>query len=175
MIRTEPLKAGRSNDTLASPLASDAHHGRIEARGSWVGQIAFHRRRCLRRPVWIGARRRLHAVDQQAVEIANLDRQLALSRRNNLSGLAVLNPVMLRMPDIDRRDRDGGLFAGRKASELDRQASASGAGGPFRGRRGEKAELMRILLDGRTRQGRARGRAFRLALASSGRWVSATA
>jgi len=63
MIRTEPLKAGRSNDTLASPLASTRTPGK-RARGSWVGKLPSTPP--LPSPPYGCARGASHAVDQQA-------------------------------------------------------------------------------------------------------------
>ena len=67
-----------------------------------------------------GAGRALHAVDQHAPEIADLDRQLALPEEIG-ARVGRLEAGQIEDADIDRRDGHPRLFARRKAREMNGQ------------------------------------------------------
>ena len=89
--RTEPLKAGKSNDTVALALIVERHDARKERKRLLGRQIALE----IATGVAAGMDRprgALHAVDQHAPEVADLHRQLALAEEIS-AGSGVLKPV----------------------------------------------------------------------------------
>ena len=93
-----------------------------------------------------GARRALHAVDQHAPEIADLDRQLALPEEIG-AGVRRLEPGQIQNADIDRGDGHPRFFARRKAGEMNGQRHRLAR--PRERRRVERnIERMRTSIDG---------------------------
>ena len=156
ITRTEPLKAGRSKQTLRRAVGADLDDAGEQRQRRLGRQIAFE----IAAVVAAGLQRAggaLHAVDQQPVEIADVDGELALAEEI-AARVRRLEPRQIEDADVDRGDRDLGLFAGREAADLDRQGQRLARPGLLR-RVDRDVELVRGFVDARTRRGPARGRA----------------
>ncbi len=92
-----------------------------------------------------GAGDAFHAVDQQPVEIADVDGELALAEEK-AARVRRLVSRQIEDADVDRGDRDLGLFAGREAADLDRQGQGLARPGLVR-RVDRDVELARALVD----------------------------
>ena len=170
--RTAPLKAGRSNVTVALPSASSFTTPEKSASGGCVGRLPS------RLPLAVAADmdragRALHAVDQHAPEVADLDRQLALAEEIG-ARVRRLEAGEVEDADVDRRDGDARLLARREAGDLDRHGHrlARLARAPARRARRRACARPRAMANQATPIARP---GMRLAATSSGRWVSATA
>ena len=112
------------------------------------------------------AGRALHAVDQHAPEVANLDRQFALPEEIG-ARVRRLEPGQIEDADIDRGDGHPRLFARRKAGDVNRQRHRLAR--PRERRRVElNVERMRISINGEPGDA---DRAARHALGLSVEWA----
>ena len=73
------VEGGQVERHFRLAIGVDAHHAGIKRERLLRRQIALDAARCRRRPVWIAPADAFHAVDQQAVEIADFDRQFSLA------------------------------------------------------------------------------------------------
>ena len=146
--RTEPLNAGRSNETDRVPLVVELDDAGEQRERLLRRQIAF--KRAARVAAGMdGAGRALHAVDQHAPEIANLDRQLALPEEIGVR-VRRLEPGQIENADIDRRDGHPRLLARREAGDVNGQRHRLAR--PRERRRVElDVERVRIAVDGEPR------------------------
>ena len=154
--RTEPLNAGRSNETDAFPWSSTLTTPENSASGSCVGRLPSTP------PLGVaagmnGAGLALHAVDQHAPEIADLDRQLALPEEIG-ARVRRLEAGQIENADIDRRDGHPRLLARREAGEMNGQRHRLTR--PRSVRRVElDVERVRAAIDGEPGDAQARGQA----------------
>ena len=121
--RHHPRRAVEGRDVEGDggrAVLADLDHARV------AGERLLRRRnalKALRGGVAAGAdraARALHAVDQVAVEIADLGRKLLLAEEV-VGGIRGLIPRQVEDADIDGRDRDPRLLAGLQPRHLDRQ------------------------------------------------------
>ena len=121
ITRTVPTKAGMSKLTSAVPSAPTADDAGIERerrlRRRAALQLAFAAV-AARADLALGA---LHAVDQLAVKVADLGRELALAEII-VVGVGRLVVGEIEDADIDRRHDDACLFVRCQPAELDRHA-----------------------------------------------------
>ena len=100
-------------------LVVELHHAGKERERRLRRQVAFE----IAARVAAGmdrARRALHAVDQHAPEVADLDRELALAEEVG-ARVRRLEAGEVENADVDRRHRHPRLLARREARDLDRQ------------------------------------------------------
>ncbi len=113
------VEGGQIERHLRFAVLIDAHDAGIERERLLCRQVALDAGAAVAADM-DRARGALHAVDEQAVEIADVDGELALAEEI-VFRIGRLEAGDVEDADVDRRDRDRGFFPRREAGELDRQ------------------------------------------------------
>ncbi len=109
ITRAEPLKPGMSKRDVGDAVGADLDDAREQRERLLRRQIALERAAAVAAAA-DRARDAFHAVDQQAVEVADVERQLALAVEIVVR-IGRLEVGEVEDADVDGGDRDVGFFA----------------------------------------------------------------
>ncbi len=172
VMRTAPLKEGRSKRDFGLAVGADLHDAREQSQRRLRRQIAFEGAAAVAADMQ-RADDALHAVDQIAVEIADIERELALAEEIAARvGRLIMGEV--EDADVDGGDRHPRLLAGARAPQARWATRMVWRGRVFSGALMETVSLCAAssMRNHATPMARA---GMRFCLTSSGRWVIATA